>query len=182
MKKLETFERAWNAVEDAILGVTISIALLLVCLEVVFRYFFPYLLPDWGSEIIMYLVITAILFSGGQLILMRRHIRADLFVRTLPLCGRKWIEFFILAMGFSYCAIITWFSVEVVQFAHMIDIRSHSSLQFKQWIFYLVLPLAFGMMTIRYLIQLYRFIAEFSPDMLPGYENDDQIIKKTQIR
>lgn len=164
------FERIWNSFENSILAVLAVSALAMVCFEVFARYWMPSVLPDWGAEVIMYFVVTAVLISGNQLVLTDRHIRADLFVQKLPAAPRRMIDFVILLIGFLYCAVVSWFSVEVVTFAHLIDIRSDSSLQFKQWIFYLVLPIAFGLMAIRYLIQIVRFVKKGSS--MPVSEDD----------
>ena len=165
-------EKIWNSFEDAILGILALGALVMVCFEVFARYWMPSALTDWGTEVIMYLIVTAVLISGSQLVLTDRHIRADMFVRKLPAVPRHVIDFVTLLIGFLYCGAVSWFAVEVVAFAHMIDIRSDSSLQFKQWIFYLVLPISFGLMTIRYLIQIVRLVKS---DSSRDYSRNDGI-------
>lgn len=159
-------ERIWGRVEDWVIGLFSIIALGLVCFEVLARYFVPAILPDWGAELIVYLMVAAILIAGSPLVLNRRHIRADLFVRQLPLGVRVAIEFLCLLVGLAYCALIAKLGWDVVAFAKLLDVRSDSSLQFPQWIFYIVLPLAFGLMAVRYLLRLFRFAFRFDKSML----------------
>ena len=95
-----------------------------------------------------------------------RHIRADLVVRQLPAGLQYVLELVNLMVGLGYCTLVAWFGWKVVEFGKMLDERSESSLQFQLWIFYLILPIAFGLMTVRYVIRLYRFLFRFRPDML----------------
>lgn len=159
-------ERIWGRLEDWVIGLFSIIALGLVCFEVLARYFVPSILPDWGAELIIYLMVTAILIAGSPLVLNRRHIRADLFVRPLPLKARVVIEFLSLLVGLAYCGLIAKLGWDVVAFAKLLDVRSDSSLQFPQWIFYLALPLAFALMAVRYLVRLFRFVFRFDKSML----------------
>ncbi len=155
---MTTAELVWGRIENFVMAVCSITALALVCFEVFARYFFPSVLPDWGAEIIIYLMICAVLIGGSPLILSGGHIRADLFLRRMPSRLQWMVELFNLIVGLLYCAIVARFSLEVVAFAKRIDIRSDSSLQFPQWIFYIILPLAFGLMTVRYAIQVWRFL------------------------
>ena len=166
-------ERLWNRVEDAVMGVFAGLALLMICVEVLLRYFSDFMraqfglrLPDWGSEVTIYLTVWAMLVAGSQLVLTGRHIRADLVVRQLPTGVQYILELINLIIGLGYCALVAWFGWKVVAFAQMLDERSESSLQFELWIFYLILPIAFGLMTVRYGIRLYRFLFDFREDML----------------
>ncbi|MDD9855792.1 MAG: TRAP transporter small permease [Gammaproteobacteria bacterium] len=163
---MNRIERLWGRAEDLVIGLFSLIALGLVCFEVLARYFVPSILPDWGAELIVYLMVTAILIAGSPLVLNRRHIRADLFVRKLPLKLRVTVEFLNLLVGFAYCALIAKLGWDVVAFAKLLDVRSDSSLLFPQWIFYIALPLAFGLMAARYLIRIGRFVFRFDRAML----------------
>ncbi len=165
---LSRAERVWGGIEDTLIGVFSTLALGLVCFEVVARYFVPSILPDWGAEVIIYLMVTVILIAGSPLVLGGRHIRADLFIRKLPLRLQGVVEFLNLLVGLLYCGLVAKLGVDVVGFAKLLDARSDSSLQFPLWIFYIALPLGFALMTLRYMIRLYRFVFRFEPAMLTG--------------
>ncbi len=163
---MSTAERIWGEVEDWAIGVCSIGALALVCFEVLARYFIPSILPDWGAEVIIYLMVTAILIAGSPLVMSGRHIRADLLVRKLPRRLHALVEFANLLVGLLYCALIAKLGWDVVAFAQALDTRSDSSLLFPQWIFYLALPLAFALMAARYLLRLYRFVFHFDARLL----------------
>lgn len=167
------FERLWGHVEDALMAILGTAALLLICYEVVARYFVPSMLFDWGAEVTVYLTVWAMLIAGSPLVAHGRHIRADLIVRQFPENAQKVLEFCNLTIGLVYCGIVGWFGYEVAAFAKMLDFRSESSLQFELWIFYLILPITFGLMTVRYAIQIVRFVFHYDPSMLPSGAHDE---------
>jgi C4-dicarboxylate transporter DctQ subunit len=52
----------------------------------------------------------------------------------------------------------------------MLDERSASDLQFPMWLYYLCLPVGSGLMLIRYVIRLVRYLFYFDPaTMAPGH-------------
>ncbi|HUS97976.1 MAG TPA: TRAP transporter small permease [Hyphomicrobiaceae bacterium] len=177
------FEKIWGIAEDTVIGVFSAIALMLICYEVVVRYFFPTYLTDWGSEVVIYLVVWAMLIAGSPLVLQGRHIRADLIVRMLPNNGQWILELVNLIVGLLYCALVAKFALDVVLFARNLGEQSESSLQFPLWIFYIALPLSFGLMALRYVFRLYRFIFHFDPNTMLGEHDDGAVedrIRKSQ--
>lgn len=181
--QLTTFEKVWGYIEDAIIGIFAAIALLLVCYEVGARYFVPSYLTDWGSEVIIYLTVWAMLIAGSPLVLHARHIRADLVIRMLPIKGQWVLELINLLIGLIYCGIVAYYALQVVLFAQQLGELSESSLQFPLWIFYSALPLAFGLMTVRYLFRVYRFLFHFDESMLGDGRGDESVeerIRKSQ--
>lgn len=177
---MDRFERIWGTIEDWIMGAFAASALALICYEVVARYFFPSMLKDWGSEVIIYFTVWAMLIAGGQLVLSARHIRADLVIRRLPERLQRALELFNLVVGLLYCGLVAKFGYDVVIFARMIDERSESSIQFPMWIFYIALPLAFGLMAIRYCLRLYRFVFRFDSSMLASAEHLEDRLEKSR--
>lgn len=153
-------ERIWDRIEDLFLGLFSAAALLLICWEVVVRYFVPSLLTDWSSEFVVYFTIWALLLGGSVLVKSARHIRADIVVRALPVQVQTVIEFVNLIVGFTYCSLVAIFGFDVTAFALNLDERSESSAQFPLWIFYVALPIAFSLMSIRYLIRIWRFVRD----------------------
>ncbi len=70
------------------------------------------------------------------------------------------IEFVNLIVGLVYCSLVAIFGFDVTAFALNLDERSESSAQFPLWIFYVALPIAFSLMSIRYLIRIWRFVRD----------------------
>ena len=153
-------EKIWDQIEDKLLSLFAGAALILICWEVMVRYFVPSLLTDWSSEFVVYFTVWALLLGGSVLVKEGRHIRADLVVRTLSPRAQSAIACGNLIVGLVYCALVSFYGFEVTEFALNLDERSESSAQFPLWMFYLALPIAFFLMSVRYVIRIYRFIRD----------------------
>ncbi|WP_417728498.1 TRAP transporter small permease [Roseovarius sp.] len=143
-----------TALENSVLAAMVLVALGLITWDVVIRYFFPTHLAGWTTEVVIYLVVSAMLLSGWSLVRLNQHVRAELIVELLGPKARYWVELGVTATGLTYCAIVAWFAVDMAQFARMLDIRSASSLHFPVWIFYLAVPVGFALMGLGYAVRL----------------------------
>ncbi|WP_370271997.1 TRAP transporter small permease [Pseudooceanicola nitratireducens] len=163
---MQSFFKVLRQAEDVFMGLAGLAALGLVCFDVVTRYFFPAYLQDWTGEVTIYLTAAAMLLGGGLLVQENRHIRADLFTRRMPMGVQRVLECAAVIAGLVFCLLVAWYGVKAVEFSQMLDVRSESSIQFPLWIFYLCLPIAFGLMALRYLHRLYVVVARFDPAIL----------------
>lgn len=163
-------DKYWSKLEDIFMGIFSAMALLIICYEVIARYFFPSILTDWGSEVIIYCVVWAVLLAGSQLVRDGRHINADLVVSRFPQTAQRVLEIVNMVVGLVYCTIIAYFGYEAVSFGFMLDERSESSLMFPLAYYYIIIPLAFGLMSIRYVVRLFWDIRNFN-----NHNNDDNV-------
>jgi TRAP-type C4-dicarboxylate transport system permease small subunit len=62
-----------------------------------------------------------------------------------------------------FCLGLLWFGVQIVTDAWGLDERSETVLAFPMWIYYSALPAGALLMSIRYVIRLYRYIFAFDP-------------------
>ena len=169
---MQSFLKVLRKAEDTFMGLAGLAALGLVCFDVVTRYFFPAYLQDWTGEVTIYLTAAAMLLGGGLLVQENRHIRADLFTRRMPVPAQRGLEIAAVIAGLAFCLLVAWYGIKAVEFSRMLDVRSESSIQFPLWIFYLCLPIAFGLMALRYLHRLYVVIARFDPAMLEANNHE----------
>lgn len=178
---MQLFLRFLRRVENAIMALAGIAALGLVCFDVVTRYFFPSLLQDWTGEVTIYLTVWAMLFGSGLLVEKNRHIRADLFTRRLPITLQYSLEVITIIAGLAFCILVTWYGIKVVEFSKLLDVRSESSIQFPLWIFYLCLPITFGLMAARYMYRLYLVSFQFDPSMLEvdNHEHSTKFVTTT---
>ncbi len=141
-------------------GVAGLSALVLLCFEVVARYFVPSILPDWGSEIVIYLTIWALFLVVGELALNGDHVRADFVIDRLG--GRsRWALGLLAALaGLAFSALFLWYGYEVVTFAHAFGEEGDSSLRFPKWIYYLSLPVGMALQCMGYIAWLWSEIRE----------------------
>ncbi len=118
------------------------------------RFLFPQLAPDWAAEVTVFLVIWAVMLSASTLAGEKRHVRADLVVRILPRTPRIAAETFNLVVSIVFCAAMAWSGYLVVDFALLLDERSLSTIRIPVFYYYLCLPVAMGLMTVRFSIRL----------------------------
>lgn len=157
------FLRAWTAVERVLVGVLGGVALALSGFEIVTRYFAPQYAPDWGEEIIVYVVMWGIFLAGSSLVAENRHVRADIILRLMGTRGQRAAELFNAVLGLAFTAMLAWFGWQVVEFAILLDERSISSLKFPIAWYYLSLPVAMALMSLRYVIRLWELAFRFDP-------------------
>lgn len=156
-------------------GVIGLAALLLLCFEVVARYFAPQILPDWGSEVVIYLTIWALFLVVGELALTGDHVHADFVVDRLS-DQAKWALGLLAALaGLVFSVLFLWYGYEVVAFAHMIGEEGDSTLRFPKWIYYLALPTGMALQCLGYIARLWAEITNpgslSSESHLPAMED-----------
>ncbi len=156
--------KLWNKIEEFLVGALASAALLVACMQFATRYFAPSLLPDWGDEVVIYLVIWAVWLRVGTLATFDKHVRADLVLRLLPKATARLADLFGIFIGFLFCALMAWAGWGVVQLALTLDERSASSLNFPQWLYYSGFVLGMALMSLRYLLRFCSIIKSRGSD------------------
>ena len=142
---------------SGIIGLT---ALLLLCFEVVARYFAPYILPDWGSEVVIYLTVWALFLVIGELALNGGHVHADFVVDRLNPKAQWALGLLASLVGLVFSIMFLWYGYEVVDFAHMIGEEGDSTLRFPKWIYYLALPVGMALQCLGYIARIWAEYTE----------------------
>lgn len=166
------FLKWWNGIERGLVGMLAALALIASGYEIVTRYLLPQYAPDWGEEVIVYLVIWAVFVAGSALVTENRHVRADIVLRLFGTTGQRALEIFNSAASLLFCVLLAWFGWEVVQFSIMLDERSISSLRFPIALYYACLPIGMVLMSIRYAIRLAALLFAFDPATMTIQEGD----------
>jgi TRAP-type C4-dicarboxylate transport system permease small subunit len=135
-------------------GVLGFLPLLLVCYEVVGRYFAPRLLTDWGAEVTVYLVIWGVFLSFGELARKNEHVSADFLVANLKGAWQARLEVFLWIIGFIYSAVLVFAGWKVVGFALMLGETGDTSLHFPKAYYYLALPVGMAIQCVVYMVFL----------------------------
>jgi C4-dicarboxylate transporter DctQ subunit len=84
-------------------------------------------------------------------------------LRLVPPAGQRWLEAFNCIIALMFCGGMIWYGWQIVDTSLLLDERSSSGLQFPMWIYYSSLPAGGVLMTMRYLIRLYRYLFRFDP-------------------
>ena len=115
---------------------------------------------------IVYIAVWAVMIIASQLVRTDGHVRPDLVLRLLPAGAQRWVEMFNCLVAIAFTFGMVWYGWQVVGTALLLDQRSSSDLQFPIWIYYMALPVGGGLMLVRYIIRLLRYVFLFDPQTM----------------
>jgi C4-dicarboxylate transporter, DctQ subunit len=153
----------WDWIEQIVVGLLGAFALVIAVLQVFGRYIDPANSITWAEEVIVYIAVWAVMIVASNLVRTDGHVRPDLVLRLLPAAAQRWVETFNCLVAIVFCFGMVWYGWEVVNTALLLDQSSSSDLQFPMWIYYLALPVGGGLMLIRYIGRLVRYVFLFDP-------------------
>ena len=160
------------AIEHSMIAIFAGISLLLAVTEMFMRYYFASYLPDWTSEVVIYLITASVMLSGGRLVSENRHVNADIFLRMVSPANQKYLEIAFCLIGLFVCTVMVGKGVGIVEFAYQLDERSDSSLQFPVFIYYAFVPISFGIMFLHYLARLITYVFAYDEATMATIELD----------
>jgi TRAP-type C4-dicarboxylate transport system permease small subunit len=170
--------KGWNWVETTLIGLLIFVATMISFYTVLTRYLFNYS-PDWGEEVIIYLIIWGVFISASLLVEERGHVAATLLVERFPLRMRRFLAIFNAVLAFGFSLLIFFFGFKIVGEAFLRDERSLTALRFPVWIAYLSVVTGCVLVSIRYVIRIYRLLFLF--DISQIMEEHERIIKEQNL-
>jgi TRAP-type C4-dicarboxylate transport system permease small subunit len=146
---MDLLDRVLSRIEEVLVSVFLSAASLLTFIQVVTRYGFGTTL-SWGEELIINLLIWAGLIGSALALRMGIHIGVDVFIKKFPPPVAKALTLVGLGLGLAFCVTLTALSVRFVIFL-VSSGQMSIGLEIPMWIPYLCLPIAFVLMSLRYL-------------------------------
>jgi C4-dicarboxylate transporter DctQ subunit len=158
--------RLWDWIEKTLVGVLGLCALLVGSYQIIGRYVDSSLNSGFGDEVIVYLLIWAIMIVSSQLVRHDGHVRPDVVLRLLGPGTQRWLEVFNCLAALGFCGAMVWYGWQIVDTAQMMGETSGTELNFPMWIYYLALPVGTGLMFLRYVIRLVRYLFFFDPNTM----------------
>ena len=146
---MDVLGRVLNRLEEILVSVLLIIASLLTFTQVIMRYVLGTTF-SWGEELIINLLIWAGLIGSSLALRMGIHIGVDIFVRKFPPRVAKALTLLGLGLGLGFCGVLAVLSIRFVLF-QMGSGQMSIGLEIPMWIPYLCLPIAFVLMTLRFL-------------------------------
>lgn len=170
--------KGWNWLETTLIGLLIFVATMISFYTVLTRYLLNYS-PDWGEEVIIYLIIWGVFISASLLVEERGHVAATLLVERFPLKMRRFLAIFNAVLAFGFSLVIFIFGFKIVGEAFLRDERSLTALRFPVWIAYLSVVTGCVLVSIRYVIRIYRLLFFF--DISQIMEEHERVIKEHNL-
>lgn len=158
--------RAWDWVEKMLVGVLGLLAMIVGMWQILGRYFDSALSSGWADEVIVYLLIWAIMIVSSQLVRHDGHVRPDVVLRLLGPAAQRWLEVFNCLAAIAFCGAMVWYGWQIVDTAHLMGETSGTELNFPMYLYYLALPVGTGLMLLRYIMRLIRYLFWFDPETM----------------
>jgi C4-dicarboxylate transporter DctQ subunit len=159
---MSKWEKGWTQVEKFIVGILVLSATFISFWAVIARYILhnP---PDWGEEIVIYLIIWAVFITASILADEKGHVAATLIVERFSLKTRRYLAVFNGLVALGFCVAVSILGFKIVSAAYVNDERSLTALRFPVWIPYLSVAAGCTLVALRYVLRVYRLIFSFQP-------------------
>jgi len=158
--------RAWDWVEKMLVGVLGMLAMIVGMWQILGRYLDSSLSSGWADEVIVYLLIWAIMIVSSQLVRHDGHVRPDVVLRLLGPSAQRWLEVFNCLAAIAFCGAMVWYGWQIVDTAQLMGETSGTELNFPMYLYYLALPVGTGLMLVRYIMRLIRYLFRFDPETM----------------
>jgi TRAP-type C4-dicarboxylate transport system permease small subunit len=163
-----------NAIEVSILVFCVASLGILLITNVFARTFFQSIY--FAEEVSKFLVMLTTFTGVSYAVRKARHIRMGAFLDAMPEKMEKVFIIIISIISAFVMGIMTWFSykylMNAMDMGHMTP-----ALRMPKWIFYVIIPIGFGLACIQYLRTIIKNFTEKepwqSPDQQSEYEDEE---------
>jgi len=167
----------WDRVERTLVGLLGAVAMFVGLVQVVGRYLFPEYAISWAEEVIVYLVVWGVMIISSQLVRTDGHVRPDLVLRMAGPRGQRRMEMFNCVVALVFCLGMLWYGFQIAYSSWQLGERSATDFGFPMWIYYAALPTGGLLMSVRYVIRLWRYAFRFDPaTMTVGHTAEHELI------
>jgi len=145
--------------EDGFLVLLTIILVVVAIAQILLRNLFSITLL-WAEPVVRMLVLWTAFMGALVAVRENRHIRIDALLRLLSADQRRYVDIVVHLFNASVCGLLAVIAVDFVHDEYTYDMRG--ALDLPTWIFQLIFPLAFGVMSWRFLRQCLSSIARTS--------------------
>ncbi|KGX89711.1 TRAP transporter small permease [Pontibacillus marinus] len=158
-----------NKFEEVVVIISLAVATTLTFIEVILRKFFGSSL-GFTHELVVYLLITAGLIGAAIGVREKVHLGVDIVIQQFPLGLQKTIVIVTQIASVLFCLIITILGVQQVQnIAEFGQVTPEMEIPF--FIPLLIVPISFGLMTLRFTQQLIQIMRTPAKGLLQEEED-----------
>jgi len=150
MNALKKLTVLWDVIEEGALAVLVGGMVLLSATQIVLRNFFgtglPWVEPVLGTSVLWITMLGALAATGA-----RKHISIDLVAHFLPPRVGAGVAAVTRIFAAVVCGFLVYSSGRYVMFLK--ETSEPAFLNVQTWAAYMVMPVVFGFITVRFLIQ-----------------------------
>ena len=164
---MSTFRKVFDSIESVFCRALLVVFVCLLFMQIVSREIFGHSF-SWIEELSVYLFVWFVFFGASYAALMSAHNRVTFQFGWLPRGAVRWIEAFADLFWIAFNAYFVWLCYQFLSRMNAFQTSQTLGVPMK-WI-YLVLPIAFALMTIRILqvnyLRLVRGVDPRDPDKI----------------
>ena len=147
-RRVLTFEKL---LIDSLLCLLLIVLILLACLQIALRTCFSGGLL-WADPLLRYLVLWCGMFGAVVATREKKHIAIDVVGYLAPEQLKPWIGLFLDLFSSLVAAVLTWAAITFVQNERLFG--GTPLLSIPTWIWYLIFPVAFALITLHFLLAI----------------------------
>lgn len=148
--RLATIVRTLHRIEDGVLAIMLLTMIVLATTQIFLRNVFDTGLT-WADPLLRIMLLWLGLLGALAASRDNKHITIDILTRLLNNTGRNLVHLFTSLFTVSVCGIIAWHAGRFVRMEYAA--RTLAVGEIPIWIFELVIPVAFALIALRYLLQ-----------------------------
>ena len=156
MKLLYSLDDKIGRLEQILIAVLLTVMILLAFWQIVLRNFFATGI-DWGDSLVRYLVVWVGFIGAAIATKEGKHITIDVLSRWVAGKGSFAMRAVSHICSAVVCGLLTWAGIKFIWFEAQMGGTTFFKLPI--WVPELIIPITFGLMTLRYTLGL---ISEFT--------------------
>jgi TRAP-type C4-dicarboxylate transport system permease small subunit len=151
MNLLYILDEKISKLEQILIATLLTVMILLAFFQIVLRNFFATGI-DWGDALVRYLVVWVGFIGAAIATKEGKHITIDVLSRWVSGAGNRVIQAISHATSMAVCGLLTWAGIKFIWFEA--EMGGNAFFSLPVWVPELIIPTTFGLMTLRYLLQL----------------------------
>ena len=136
-----------DRIEQTLVSILLSVMILIAFFQIILRNLFATGLT-WGDPLVRNLVLWVAFIGAAIATREGKHISIDVAVQWVPSRGKIYIEVITQLFSFIICGLLTFASWKFVRNEALTG--SVTFLGIRAWVPELILPITFGLMTLRF--------------------------------
>ena len=141
--------RSISRIEETFLCLLLTSMILLACVQIFLRFFFSGGIA-WADPLLRYMVLWAGLFGAAVATKKGKHISIDIISHLLPDRYNPWLQALLNLFSAGVCSVLTYAAINFVR--DEATYGGRGLLEIPSWGLNLVFPIAFGIISLRFLI------------------------------
>ncbi|UCD78359.1 MAG: TRAP transporter small permease [Desulfobacterales bacterium] len=151
MNFLHLLDEKISRVEQLMIAALLTVMILLAFSQIVLRNFFATGI-DWADSLVRYLVVWVGFLGAAIAVREGKHITIEVVSRWVSGAGSRIIQSISYFFSVVICGLLTWAAIKFITFE--VQMGGTTFIELPVWIPELIIPVTFGLMTLRYALRL----------------------------